>query len=128
MRTDETGSWVAGPSNGVYRVGDVMVYSRAKGTFEPLDLNAVYRVVGNAFTIVEGGDGFSMFRGAKVVENGLATDYLVLADYAKAFAKGEDGMPRIATATTPLAKLPNYPIAYEKPSGAGRISFKGLAQ
>jgi 2',3'-cyclic-nucleotide 2'-phosphodiesterase (5'-nucleotidase family) len=105
-----------------------MVYSRAKGTFEPLDLNAVYRVVGNAFTIVESGDGFSMFRGAKVVENGLATDYLVLAEYAKAFAKGEDGMPRIATATTPLAKLPNYPIAYEKPSGAGRISFKGLAQ
>ena len=128
LRTDATGSWAAGPSNGVYRVRDVMVYSRAKGAFVPLDLNAVYRVVGNAFTVVEGGDGFAMFRGAKVVENGLATDYLVLADYAKAFAKGEDGMPRIATAKAPLATLPNYPIAYEKPNGAGRISFKGLAQ
>ena len=77
--------------------------------------------------IVEGGDGFAMFRGAKVVENSLATDYLVLADYAKAFAKGEDGLPRISTAGSPLAALPNYPVAYEKPNGSGRISFKGLA-
>ena len=128
LRTDETGSWIAGPSNGVYRVGDVMVYNRATGTFVPLDLNAVYRVVGNAFTVVEGGDGFAMFRGAKVVENGLATDYLVLADYARAFAKGEDGMPRISTAGSPLASLPNYPIAYETPNGSGRISFKGIAR
>ena len=65
---------------------------------------------------------------AKVVENGLATDYLVLADYAKAFAKGEDGLPRISTAGSPLSSLPNYPVAYEKPNGSGRISFKGLAQ
>ena len=126
-RTDATGSWVTGPSNGVYRVEDVMVYNRAAGTFVPLDFNAVYRVVGNAFTLVEGGDGFAMFRGAKVVENSLATDYLVLADYAKAFAKGEDGLPRISTAGSPLAALPNYPVAYEKPNGSGRISFKGLA-
>ena len=69
-----------------------------------------------------------MFRSAKVVENGLATDYLVLAEYAKAFARGEDGLPRISTASSPLAALSNYPIAYEKPNGSGRISFKGLVK
>ena len=36
----------------------VQVYDRKRGVFAPLDPNAVYRVVGNAFTVVEGGDGF----------------------------------------------------------------------
>ena len=70
-----------------------------------------------------------MFKGAKVVENGLATDYLVLAEYAKAFSKGEDGMPRLASEGSPLASLPAYPIAYEKPHGSGRIVIvTGLAR
>ena len=128
LRADATGAWAAGPSNGVYRVCDVKVYRRASDDFVPLDPNAVYRVVGNAFTIVEGGDGFAMFRSARVVENGLATDYLALADYARAFAKGADGMPVITTASSPFAKFANYPIAYENPLGSGRISFKGLAR
>ena len=126
MRVDPTGSWLSGPSNGTYRVKDVLVYSRKTGKFVPLDPNAVYRVVGNAFTLVEGGDGFSMFRSAKKIENGLATDYLVLADYAKAFARGKDGLPSITSATSPLASLANYPIDYENPYGAGRIAIKGL--
>ena len=126
MRVDPTGSWLSGPSNGTYRVKDVLVYSRKTGKFVPLDPNAVYRVVGNAFTLVEGGDGFSMFRSAKKIENGLATDYLVLADYAKAFARGKDGLPSITSATSPLASLANYPIDYENPYGSGRIAIKGL--
>lgn len=74
---------------------------------------------------VEGGDGFSMFRSAKKVENGLATDYLVLAEYAKAFAPGADGVPAVSSASCPFARFADYPVAYECPNGSGRISIKG---
>ena len=126
LRVDATGSWLSGPSNGIYRVKDVQVYNRATGAYAPLDPNQIYRVVGNAFTLVEGGDGFSMFRSAKKIENGLATDYLVLAEYAKAFRPGPDGSPSITSSASPLASLANHPINYESPKGAGRIAIKGL--
>ena len=125
LRVDATGSWIAGPSNGLYRVKDVKVYNRKTGAFVPLDANATYRVAGNAFTLVEGGDGFAMFRSAKKIENGLATDYLVLAEYAKAFGRAADGTPTLTSAHSPLARLANYPINYENPHGAGRIAIKG---
>ena len=67
-----------------------------------------------------------MFRSAKKVENGLATDYLVLADYAKAFKPGADGVPSISSSASPLACLPNYPLRYEDARGSGRIAVKGL--
>ena len=126
VRVDPAGSWLSGPSNGVYRVKDVKVYSRKTGAFAPIDPNAIYRVAGNAFTLVDGGDGFSMFRSAKKVENGLATDYIVLAEYARAFRPGTDGIPVLSSCNSPLASLPNYPINYEKPQGADRIILKGL--
>jgi len=126
LRVDTTGSWLSGPSNGVYRVKDVQVYNRRKGAYAPLDPNQVYRVVGNAFTLVDGGDGFAMFRSTKKIENGLATDYLVLAEYAKAFRPGADGSPSITSANSPLAALANYPLDYENPQGSGRITIKGL--
>ena len=125
LRVDATGSWTAGPSNGLYRVKDVKVYNRKTGAFVPLDANATYRVAGNAFTLVEGGDGFAMFRSAKKIENGLATDYLVLAEYAKAFGRAADGTPTLTSVHSPLARLANYPIDYENPHGAGRIAIKG---
>jgi 2',3'-cyclic-nucleotide 2'-phosphodiesterase (5'-nucleotidase family) len=126
VRVDATGSWISGPSNGVYRVRDVKVYDRKTGTFLPLDSNAIYRVAGNAFTLVEGGDGFSMFRSAKKIENGLATDYLVLAEYAKAFRPGADGTPVLSSANSPLAPLAGYTIRYEDALGSGRIAIKGI--
>ena len=126
VRVDATGSWISGPSNGVYRVKDVKVFDRKTGTFAPLDPNAVYRVAGNAFTLVDGGDGFSMFRSAKKVENGLATDYIVLADYAKAFRGGSDGLPVLSSANSPFASLAGYPLNYERPQGSGRIVLRGL--
>jgi 2',3'-cyclic-nucleotide 2'-phosphodiesterase (5'-nucleotidase family) len=125
VRTDATGSWVAGPSNGVYRVANVEVYDRSTGIFSPLDPNAVYRVAGHVFTIVEGGDGFAMFRSAKTVENGLATDYLVLAEYAKAFKPDAEGVPVLGSGASPLASLPSYPLNYGAPEGSGRILFRG---
>ena len=128
VRVDATGAWLAGPSNGVYRVKDVQVYDRRTGRFLPLDPNALYRVVGNAFTLVEGGDGFAMFRNAKAIENGLVTDYLALAEYAKAFGFSQKKQPALTSATSPLTSLVRYPICYEKPEGSGRIQIKGLLQ
>ena len=121
LRVDATGSWTAGPTNDIYRVHDVKVYDIRTAQWNELDLNTVYRVVGNAFTLVEGGDGFSMFRGAKVVNNAICTDYLVLAEYAKAFAVSADGVPHLRSGTSPLAARANYPVSYEKPEGSGRI-------
>jgi len=126
VHVDATGTWLSGPSNGVYRVRDVKVYNRKAGAFEPLNPNAVYRIAGNAFTLVEGGDGFAMFRSTKKVENGLAMDYLVLAEYAKAFRSGADGTPALTSANAPFASFANYPLNYENPDGAGRITIKGL--
>jgi len=97
------------------------VYNRQKGTWADVEPNVTYRVVGNAFTLVEGGDGFSMFRGARIVNNAICTDYLVLAEYAKAFGKGADGVPHLASDKSPLALLKDYPIRYENPTGSGRI-------
>ena len=67
-----------------------------------------------------------MFRSAKVVENGLVTDYLALAAYAESFAAGEDGVPRLSSESSPLSSLPGYPLAYESLGGSGRIVVKGL--
>lgn len=123
LRVDATGNWASGPTNGRYRVWNVEVYDRTKGAWSALDLERTYRVVGNAFTLVEGGDGFAMFRGARIVNNAISTDYLVLAEYAKAFRTDADGIPHLRSAYAPLAPLANYPLAYENPFGAGRIKI-----
>ena len=121
LQTDPAGNWTAGPSNNAYRVHDVEVYHADTAGWKPLDPNAIYRVVGNAFTLVEGGDGFSMFRGAKVVNNAICTDYLVLAEYAKAFGATGDAVPHLLSRLSPLSSRANYPISYETPEGSGRI-------
>jgi 2',3'-cyclic-nucleotide 2'-phosphodiesterase (5'-nucleotidase family) len=126
VRVDSAGSWLSGPADGKRRVRDVQVYDRRAGEFRPLDPNSVYRVAGNAFTLVEGGDGFSMFRSAKVVEEALAIDHIVLSEYAKAFKPGPDGVPAIVSENSPLASLPGYPIDYASPKGSGRIAVKGM--
>ena len=121
VQVDGTGAWVSGPLNGVYRVYNVEVYNRATQTWEPLDLKATYRVVGNAFTLVEGGDGFAMFRRARIINNAVNTDYLVLAEYAKAFKTGSDGVPRLGSGQSPLRTRARYPLNYENPTGSKRI-------
>ena len=106
-----------------YVHGHVQVYDREKGEYVPLDPAKKYFVAGNSFTLIEGGDGFEMFKRARSVNKTLETDYVALADYAKAFTKGSNGVPRIKSANSPLAKLKKYPLAYEKPEGSGRITI-----
>ena len=68
-----------------------------------------------------------MFRSARVVENGLVTDYIALAAYAESFGAGDDGVPRLTSAASPLSSLAGYPLAYESMNGSGRIVITGLS-
>ena len=122
VRVSPTGAWTGGPL-GERRVRDVKAYDRATGRYVPLDPKRRYRVVGQGFTLVEGGDGFEMFKRAVPVNKALETDYVVLGEYAKAFAKGHDGVPHLASASSPLVARPKYRIAYEVPAGSGRITI-----
>lgn len=125
IKTDVTGTWTAGPETGVYRVKDVQVYDRARGVFVPFDPDATYRVAGSAFTLLEGGDGFGMFKGAKGVEKNMVMDYLALVAYANAFGKNADDVESLESHLSPLAALKGYLLAYEKPRGSGRITLVG---
>ena len=113
--------WTGGPTNGVYRVTDVEVYDRAAGAYRPLDLARTYRVAGGDFTLRYCGEGFEMLRGAKVARESVQTDYLVLAEYVKAFAKGPSGVPTLSSANAPLRQLSGYLLDYENREGSGRI-------
>ncbi len=61
-----------------------------------------------------------MLPNARHVNNAIGLDYLVLADYAKAF-KTTDGLPCLSSSAAPLSVYPNYPLAYECATGSGRI-------
>jgi len=67
-----------------------------------------------------------MIRSTKKIENGLAMDYLVLAEYVKAFRHDRSGMPVLTSANAPVAAFANYPVRYENPYGSGRIEIRGL--
>ncbi len=74
-KTDENGMFVS--VNGERRVKNVMVGE------EPLDPEKIYTIAGFDFTLVECGDGCTMFEGGEVVESGKRVDYTVIADYIR---------------------------------------------
>lgn len=116
---DESSVWTAGPS-GDYRVKYVKVYNKETGSYEPLDLEKTYRIGGINYTLRNKGDGMAMFSDCQCVVDYVNQDYLVLAEYMKAF-KQVDGVPTINTANSPLASYPGYLINYENAFGAERI-------
>lgn len=119
---DENNTWEAGPS-GEYKVYDVEIYNKSIGKYEPIDLNKTYNVAGYNYHLRNQGDGFNMLKDTVVVQDYVMEDYLLVAEYAKAFAIGDDGMPHINTAGSPLSSYKGYLIDYEKINGAGRISI-----
>ena len=114
---DDKGVWVSGPTGG-YRVHDVMVYNKETGVYEELDLNATYNLAGYNYTLRDLGDGFAMFDGAVNVLDYVMEDYMVLANYVKAFG-GEVG----ATNSPLLAKYPGMLLDYATVNGSGRIEI-----
>ena len=116
VQMDEKGVWIGGPTGG-YRVTNVQVFNKETGAYEPLDLEASYNLAGYNYTLRDLGDGFNMFSGAVNVLDYVMEDYMVLANYAKAFENATVG-----AANSPLAiKYPGMILDYTDLNGCGRI-------
>ena len=117
VQMDDKGVWVGGPTGG-YRVHNVQVYNKETNAYEALDLAATYNLAGYNYTLRDLGDGFNMFSGAVNVLDYVMEDYMVLANYVKAFENGT-----IEAANSPLlAKYSNMLLDYTAVNGgAGRI-------
>ena len=61
--------------DGEYRVTNVMVGG------EPLDMDKTYTLASHNYMLLEHGDGYTMFDGAKVLQNSVKLDNQVLIDY-----------------------------------------------
>ena len=97
--------WTGAPT-GEYRVKNVKIGG------EDLDLNKTYTLAGYNYTIRNMGDGFNMFKDAKLVKDYVQQDYLVLANYVKNFPDA-------------TVKADNSPLGanYGDISGEGRITI-----
>ena len=117
IQIDEKNVWVGGPT-GDYRVRDVEVYDKDTQSWQPLDLDATYNLAGYNYTLRNSGDGFAMFQGAGVVQDRVALDYMILADYVQAFENGE-----VKADNSPLnAKYDGFGVDYAEVTGSGRIA------
>ena len=112
-----------GPPTGEYRVHDVMIYDRSQKSYVPLDLGKSYTVGSYNYNLKSLGNGASMLKDAKVVTDFVSEDYLITAEYAKAFIASDDGFPHLNSAGSPLQCYPDFRINYETPTGSGRILF-----
>ena len=123
VQTDEKNVWI-GSATGTPRVQNVKIYDKASGSYLPLDPGATYALAGMNYTLRNLGDGFAMFDGAELIKDYVSEDYLVMSTYAMIF-DGADaaGLPHLSSANSPLAAYPGYPLNYEQPYGAGRITI-----
>ena len=97
--------WTGAPT-GEYRVKNVKIGG------EDLDLTKTYTMAGYNYTIRNMGDGFAMFKDAKLVKDYVQEDYLVLANYVKSFPDA-------------TIKADNSPLGanYAAITGEGRIKI-----
>ena len=118
---------------GKYRVFDVKVGGKA------LDLNKTYTLASHDYMLKNGGDGFVMFKGNKVLQDEVMIDNQVLINYIQNNLKGTVGSEyaqaqgRITiTSTTELSNI-NQQIALKnfktklttkKQKGAVKLSWK----
>jgi len=85
--------------SGAYRVQNVLVGG------EPLDLNKTYKLASHNYMLKDGGDGYTMFKGAKILQDKVMQDNQVLIEYIKNSLGGRITADSI----------------YANPYGAGRI-------
>lgn len=57
----------------------------------PIDPKKTYTLAGNAYMLLECGDGFSMFENSEIVEENVHLDYVALIDYITKTLGGEVG-------------------------------------
>ena len=118
VQQDEKQVWTGAPT-GEYRVKNVEVYNKATGAYEPIDLTASYNLAGYNYTLRDLGDGFAMFDGAVNVLDYVMEDYMVLANYVKAFENAT-----IKGTNSPLnAKYENFGSDYSTTAGSGRVTI-----
>ena len=65
----------------------------------------------------------AMFKGNNIILDFVGEDYMILAEYLKAFKKGSDGYPHVSTENSPLSSYKNYLLDYKNPYGSGRIEI-----
>jgi len=118
LQQDDKGVWI-GPPTGGYRVHDVQVFNKETGVYEPLDLTASYNLAGHNYTLRDLGGGFSMFTGAVNVLDYVMEDYMVLANYIRAF----ENSTVEATNSPLLQKYPSMLLDYSDVNGCGRITM-----
>ena len=122
VQMDDKGVWVGAPTGG-YKVHDVQVYNKETNAYEPLDLEATYNLAGYNYTLRDLGDGFNMFSGAVNVLDYVMEDYMVLANYIKAFENTS-----VEAKNSPLlASYPNMLLDYATTAGSGRIVLEAAA-
>ncbi len=130
VQLDSKDNWIGAP-DGAYRVHSVKLYNKESGIYEPLDLTKTYRLGSINFLLRSYGDGFTMFRSARLVKDFIGLDYAITAEYAKAFTDTDsDGYAEIASQNSPLkTAYPTYTICYEDTENAsGRILFRPTPQ
>ncbi|MCR5350577.1 MAG: bifunctional metallophosphatase/5'-nucleotidase, partial [Acholeplasmatales bacterium] len=106
--------------DGEYRVKNLKVYNKETKLYEDLDENKYYTVGGINYILRNAGNGMSMFNDSELVLDYIGEDYLVFADYLKAFDNS------INNQNSPLKSYENYLYDYENPYGSGRIRMVGL--
>ncbi len=117
VQQDQNGVWTGGPT-GAYRVYNVEVFNKETGAFEPIDLTATYNLAGYNYTLRDLGDGFAMFDGAVNVLDYVMEDYMVLANYVRAFENAT-----VKGTNSPLyAKYAGFGSDYSTTAGSGRIT------
>ena len=104
-----------------------MVYNKSTKQYEPLDLDKEYTIGGINYLLRNSGGGLSMFSDDESIVDFIAEDYMILAEYMKAF-KNTNGDSVINNANSPLKNYLNYLLDYENPTGSGRITLQNLAQ
>lgn len=92
--------------SGAYRVQNVRVLNSKTGKYEKLDLKKKYSLAGINYTLKNSGDGFTMFKGCKVLKDEVAVDSEILIRYLTENLQGTVG------------------DAYSNPAGQGRIVIK----
>lgn len=86
VQTDAKGVFTG--VTGEYRVKNVQVLDKATNTYKALDLAKTYTLAMNSYNLMYRGDGFSMFKGAKVIKDTGILDCEVIEQYITNNLKG----------------------------------------
>ena len=89
-----------------YRIGSIYRVSDVRIGGKPLDINKKYTVGGTTYVLKDGGDGFVMFKGCKLLKDGEKSDVDAIMEYLQNQLKGKIGEQ------------------YNNPYGDGRIRIK----